>query len=181
MLLAMKTMLMLITYLLFNQNVFAATSYKKNSTLPFQQRNLNTVTNIYNRNLYPTNLAFVVNGSSSVPPGLFNANATGRITPLGNFTGFKDSTEYFFALSPVPVAPDYVGFSKIQIVSFQSQCPEVAASVVYITSSVIHPGAADDGKFIGTLKQVRPPFLIPSPRPYNYDHKALLQRPRAKI
>lgn len=28
--------------------------------------------------------------------------ATGRISPLGNFTGFDDSTEYFFALSPIP-------------------------------------------------------------------------------
>ena len=133
-----------------------------NHTLSFQQRNLNTITQIYERNLYPTNLQFVINGTSSVPAGLFNANATGRITPLGNFTGFRDSTEYFFALSPVPRAPDYVGFSKIQIVSFQSECPEVAASVVYITSSVINPGGPRDGEFIASLKQVNPLMHPPS-------------------
>ena len=130
----------------------AATHY--NHTKSFQQRNLNTITSIYSRNLYPTNLEFALNGSASVPPGLFNANATGRITPLGNFTGFKDSTEYFFALSPLPTAPNYVGFTKIQIVSFQSACPEVAASVVYITASVIDPGGPRDGQFVANLKQV---------------------------
>lgn len=120
----------------------------------FQQRNLNTITAIYKRNVYPTSLAFAQNGTASVPPGLFNENAQGRITPLGNFTGFNDSTEYFFALAPIPRAPTYAGFSKIQIISFQSECPNVASSVVYITSSVIHPGAPDDGKFISILKQV---------------------------
>ena len=122
--------------------------------ISFQQRNLNTITQIYERNVYPTNLEFIQKGPSSVPAGLFNENATGRITPLGNFTGFNDSTEYFFALSPVPQAPTYRGFSKIQIVEFQSQCPSVAASVVYITMSIIHPGAADNGQFVATLKQV---------------------------
>ena len=119
----------------------------------FQQRNLDTITRIYERNVYPTNLQFITNGSSSVPAGLFNENAAGRITPLGNFTGFKESTEYFFALSPVPLPPTYGAFSKIQIVEFQSQCANVASSVVYITMSVIHLGAPNDGQLISTLKQ----------------------------
>lgn len=122
--------------------------------LSYQQRNLDTITKIYQRNVYPTNLEFIANGPSSVPAGLFNQEATGRITPLGNFTGFNDSTEYFFALSPVPQAPTFYGFSKIQIVEFQSQCPGVASSVVYLTMSVFNPGAANNGQVIGTLKQV---------------------------
>ena len=126
--------------------------------ITFQQRNLNTITKIYERNIYPTNLEFIVNGSKAVPPGLFNENASGRITPLGNFTGFNDSTEYFFALSPVPQAPTYGGFSKIQVVEFQSQCPNVASSVVYITMSVINPGAPNNGQLISTLKQVSVAF-----------------------
>ena len=35
----------------------------------------------------------VPSDEASVPPGLFNPNATGRITPVGNFTDFgKPST-----------------------------------------------------------------------------------------
>ncbi|KAL8823395.1 MAG: hypothetical protein Q9191_005897 [Dirinaria sp. TL-2023a] len=161
----MSPLLLCLTFL---GSAFAATTPAKHShpvsgleqraadhrPVSFQQRNLNTITNIYKRNLYPTNLEFVTNGTASVPPGLFNEKATGRITPLGNFTGFNDSTEYFFALSPVPQPPTYVGFSKIQIVSFQSECPNVASSVVYITGSVFHPGSPDDGKFVSTLKQI---------------------------
>lgn len=126
----------------------------KRRPVSFQQRNLNTITAIYQRNVYPTSLEFIVNGSSSVPKGLFNANVSGRITPIGNFTGFQDSVEYFFALAPIPQPPLYYGFSKIQIVEFSSQCPGVAASVVYITESVINPGAANDGQKVTTLKQV---------------------------
>ena len=158
----------LLLYLLVLGSAFASITPEKHSHsvsdleqraadhrhISFRQRNLNTITNIYKRNIYPTNLEFIVNGTKSVPPGLFNQNATGRITPLGNFTGFDDSTEYFFALAPVPQPPTYAGFSKIQIVSFQSECPQVAASVVYITSSVFHPGAPDNGKYLETLKQV---------------------------
>ena len=127
---------------------------RKQKPISFQQRNLNTITALYNRTVYPTNLEFIVNGSSSVPKGLFNANVSGRITPIGNFTGFQDSVEYFFALAPIPQPPLYYGFSKIQIVEFSSQCPSVAASVVYFTESVINPGAANDGQTIATLKQV---------------------------
>ena len=126
----------------------------KQRPVSFQQRNLNTITALYNRTVYPTNLEFIANGSSSVPKGLFNANVSGRITPIGNFTGFQDSVEYFFALAPIPQPPLYYGFSKIQIVEFSSQCPGVAASVVYFTESVFNPGAANDGQKIATLKQV---------------------------
>lgn len=121
----------------------------------FQQRNLNTITKIYERSIYPNNLAFVTNGPSSVPAGLFNENASGRITPLGNFTGFNDSTEYFFALAPVPQPPSYIGFSDAKVVSFQSQCANVASSIVYFTSSVINPNATNDGEVVSKLKQVR--------------------------
>ena len=132
----------------------ALTANLPSRQISFQQRNLDTITKIYERNLYPTNLDFLANGPSSVPPGLFNENATGRITPLGNFTGFNDSTEYFFALAPVASPPSYVGFSDAKVVSFQSQCADFASSVVYFTSSVIHPNASNDGEHVSMLKQV---------------------------
>lgn len=120
----------------------------------FAERNLDTISKIYNRTTYPTILEFLANGSASVPPGLFNANAKGRITPVGNFTGFDDSTEYFFALSPFPVAPDYGTFLSAKVVQFTSGCPEIAASVVYFRDGIFHPGSPDDGKYLTTLKQV---------------------------
>ena len=120
----------------------------------FTERNLDTITKIYNRTTYPTLLEFVARGPESVPPGLFNANAKGRITPVGNFTGFEDSTEYFFGLSQIPVAPNYVTFLSTEITHFTSGCPEIAASVVYIHTGVYHPGSPDDGKPVTTLKQV---------------------------
>lgn len=121
----------------------------------FQQRNLDTITNIYNRNLYPTNLQFIADSSQSVITGLFNENATGRISPLGNFTGFAESTEYFFALAPIPRPPNYIALTKAQVVSFQSQCANVASSVVYFTGTVVNPNATNNGAFFSTLKQVR--------------------------
>ncbi|KAG7001359.1 hypothetical protein G7Y79_00032g067120 [Physcia stellaris] len=117
----------------YPHNIRAASKHKP---ISFQQRNLNTITALYNRTVYPTNLEFIANGSSSVPKGLFNANVSGRITPIGNFTGFQDSVEYFFALAPIPQSPLYHGFSKAQIVEFSSECPDVAASVVYFTESI---------------------------------------------
>ncbi|KAA6414115.1 MAG: hypothetical protein FRX48_02477 [Lasallia pustulata] len=123
-------------------------------SLNYQKRNLQTITAIYNRTVYPANLAFLQNGTGSVPAGLFNPNASGRVSPVGNFSGFQESTEYFFALAPVPRAPTYVAFTKAQIVEFTSGCPEVAASVVYFTNSVVNATAADNGKYITTLKQV---------------------------
>jgi hypothetical protein len=106
-----------------------------------------------------------VHGSSAVPPGLFNGEATGRITPLGNFTGFVDSIEYFFGLVPTPEPPAYLAISAADVVSFTSGCAEVAASVVYLTISVHNPGAPNHGQFRTKLKQVslhpHNPFSFP--------------------
>ena len=52
----------------------------------YKKRNYDTINKIYARTVYPNNLPFIANGSASVPPGLFNPNATGRITPVGNFS-----------------------------------------------------------------------------------------------
>ncbi|KAL9596776.1 MAG: hypothetical protein Q9179_004503 [Wetmoreana sp. 5 TL-2023] len=120
----------------------------------FQKRNFDTISKIYNRTVYPNNLAFIANGSASVPQGLFNKDAQGRITPVGNFTGFDDSTEYFFGLAPIPTPPSYGVFSKAQVVEFVSACPSVAASVVYFTTSVFNPNATNNGQYLSTLKQV---------------------------
>ncbi len=124
------------------------------SALNFAQRNYDTISAIYNRTVYPINLEFIANGSASVPRGLFNENATGRISPLGNFSGFQDSTEYFFALAPIPQAPTYTAITKAQVVSFTSGCAEVAASVVYFTNSIVNPDSTNNGNFVTFLSQV---------------------------
>lgn len=65
-----------------------------------------------------------------------------------------DSTEYFFALAPVPQPPGYGAFTKAEVVEFTSGSPDVAASLVYFTSTVVNPNATNNGQFINILKQV---------------------------
>lgn len=92
-----------------------------------------------------------------MPPGLFDPNATGRITPLGNFTGFEDSIEYFFGLAPMPQTNAAgLGLYEADIVAFASGCPEVAASVVYLKGGPVNnvTGGLIPGSPTTTLKQV---------------------------
>ena len=118
-------------------------------------RNLNTIQAIYNLTVYPNNVPIISHGATAVPAGLFNSGATGRIDPVGSFTGFKDSVEYFFGLAPLPAPPTYVIISKAEIVEFNSGCPHVASSVVYLECSTYNPGKPDNGRAQATLKQVR--------------------------
>lgn len=121
----------------------------------FEQRNLDTITSIYNLTIYPNQLPILGAGAAGVPPGLFNENATGRVDPVGNFTGFDDSIEYFFALAPVPQPPYSVAaISHIAITEFSSACPDVAASVVYLFCNVEDPSSPDNGLQLAPLKQV---------------------------
>ncbi|KAL8951846.1 MAG: hypothetical protein Q9222_002194 [Ikaeria aurantiellina] len=120
----------------------------------YKQRNYDTINKIYERTVYPKNLAFIANGSASVPAGLFNDKATGRISPVANFSGFDDSTEYFFGLAPIPRPPTYTAFTRAQIVEFTSGCETTAASVVYFTNSVVNPNATNNGQYVTTLKQI---------------------------
>lgn len=55
----------------------------------FQQRNFDTINQIYNLTTYPNNLVFLQNGVDAVPAGLFAEDVVGRITPIGNFSGSK--------------------------------------------------------------------------------------------
>jgi hypothetical protein len=120
-----------------------------------EQRNFKTVMSIYNLTIYPNQLPIFEQGAASVPPGLFNENATGRVDPVGNFTGIEDSIEYFFALAPVPQANSAsAAISSIQITEFGSACLEVAASVVYLYCSVVNPSSSDNGISLAPLKQV---------------------------
>ena len=138
----------------------AATSWARPPRSPrlldYQQRNLNTIQSIYDRTVYPNSLLFSQDGLKSVPNGLFNENATGRITPMGIFSGFQDSVEYFFALTPPPVPPTYATWTSAKIAAFTSGCPEVASSVVYGSTEGVNPNASTYGKYVTTLKQVRP-------------------------
>lgn len=120
----------------------------------YATRNFNTISSIYNLTVYPNNAAIIAQGSSAVPAGLFNANATGRVTPVGSFQGFNQSVEYFFGLAPEPPGPTNATIQKAVISSFTSGCAEVASSVVYLECYVSSPGQSDNGNFIATLKQV---------------------------
>jgi hypothetical protein len=150
-----------------------------------------SIQKIYDTVTYPNNIPILQHGANATPPGLLNENGTslpkpittvmlivmiasGRVTPLGNFTGFQDSAEYFFALSPNPgqtgpgiPTPFYGAFTNARLVSFTSGCPEVASSVVYLDTTVVYPhGAAPpsggllapapppNGSYISTLKEI---------------------------
>jgi hypothetical protein len=128
------------------------------SSLPdYAQRNLDTIRKIYNLTVYPNNVPIVNRGAEAVPPGLFNQDATGRVSPVGNFTGFADSIEYFFALAPTPQLSNGIGFYAAEVVEFTSGCPEVAASLVYLRTAHMNKttGEIDHSKPKSTLSQVR--------------------------
>jgi hypothetical protein len=121
----------------------------------WEQRNFDTISKIYNLTVYPNQVPILQHGAASVPAGLFNENATGRVDPVGNFTGFDDSIEYFFALAPTPDTNSAsTAISSIQITEFNSACPNVAASVVYLFCNVEDPTSEDHGKALAPLKEV---------------------------
>jgi len=121
----------------------------------WSRRNLRTIERIYNLTVYPNQLPILNEGGAAVPPGLFNANATGRVDPVGNFSGFEDSIEYFFALAPVPTTSStHAAITSFRITEFSTACAGVAASVVYLFCNVVNPGAPDDGTALAPLKQV---------------------------
>ncbi|KAG4439119.1 hypothetical protein IFR05_005406 [Cadophora sp. M221] len=126
----------------------------KHHTKDFYARNLKTISSIYNLTVFPNNVPIITHGGSAVPKGLFSANASGRVSPLGNFTGFEDSIEYFFALALTPNAPSFSVFTSAKVVSFSSGCADVAASVAYLETRVLNPNSTDNGKYLSTLKQV---------------------------
>ncbi|KAL2163551.1 hypothetical protein VTH06DRAFT_5609 [Thermothelomyces fergusii] len=117
--------------------------------------NFQTISSIYNLTVYPNQLPFFQASSAGVPEGLFSKNVLGRVYPVGNFTDFEESIEYFFALAPLPQAnPAKAAITGYKIAEFSSQCRDVAASVVYLHCSVVNPGFADHGKPLPPLKQV---------------------------
>lgn len=123
--------------------------------LSWKERNFKTISNIYNLTVFPNQLPIISRGGAGVPPGLFNQNVTGRVDPVGDFVGFEDSIEYFFALSPLPLGnPAMAAITKIQITEFSTGCKDVASSVVYLYCSVVNPGAPNHGQPLAPLKQV---------------------------
>lgn len=122
----------------------------------YAQRNLDTVQRIYNLTVYPNNAPIVAHGAAAVPPGLFSENAAGRVSPVGNFSGFDDSIEYFFALAPTPQGGNGLGIYQADVLEFTSGCPEVAASLVYLRTGHVDPetGALDESQPTSTLAQV---------------------------
>ncbi|KAJ7065670.1 hypothetical protein C8F01DRAFT_967399, partial [Mycena amicta] len=121
----------------------------------FYTRNKNTIQSIYNLTIYPANALIITQGAAAVPPGLFNANATGRVAPVGEFTGFQDSIEYFWGLAPIPSGSPPSGpvILSATLNSFTSGCAEVAASTVYLQINMLNADGSDGG-LISTIKQV---------------------------
>ncbi|KAJ7908458.1 hypothetical protein B0H13DRAFT_660138 [Mycena leptocephala] len=117
-------------------------------------RNKQTIQKIYDLTVYPNNAAIIFGGDAAVPKGLFNMNATGRVTPVGEFFGFQDSIEYFWGLAPLPsgVPPNGV-ISRATLTDFTSGCAQVAASTVYLTVSTLNADNST-GPYISTLKQI---------------------------
>ena len=121
----------------------------------FAQRNFDTISRIYNMTVFPHQLPIFQAGGAAVPSGLFSKDVVGRVDPIGNFTDFEDSIEYFFALSPLPQTNAVsAAITAYQITEFSSQCSDVAASVVYLYCSVVAPGSANHGMALPPLKQV---------------------------
>ena len=121
----------------------------------WQKRNYNTIRSIYNISIYPNSQAFFAKGADAVPDGLFAESATGRISPIGNFTGFLHSVEYFFGLTPIPSAPFYATWTNAKLVAFSSSCPEVASSVIYGETTGVNESHPETfGKRVTTIKQV---------------------------
>lgn len=119
------------------------------------KRNRDTIDKLYGLVVYPNQLPIIAAGAQAVPPGLFNANSSGRITPVGEFIGLEESTEYFFGLSPVPESNvRSTVFARAETVAFQSPCAEVASSIIYLHSGVVNPNSTENGKEVSTLKQI---------------------------
>ena len=136
----------------------------------WQQRNYNTIFSIYNTTIYPNNQAFLTEGVSALPSNLFSPDATGRITPIGNFSGLADSVEYFFGLTPPAAPPLYDTWTSAQLAHFTSGCPEVAASVVYGGTTGINSSfTATYNQTVTTIKQVAFWRFDDQGRVMNYD------------
>ena len=86
------------SFLTITQGALATNSTKQ--PLDYQQRNLETIQRLYNTTIFPNNQVFLMKGSSAIPPGLFNMNATGRISPIGNFSGKSSLLGYASRSSP---------------------------------------------------------------------------------
>ncbi|QDS68577.1 hypothetical protein FKW77_000561 [Venturia effusa] len=121
----------------------------------WKARNLATIEKIYNLTVYPANKPIVDKGEIAVPPGLFAKNVVGRVTPVGNFTDFTESIEYFFGLAPTPDSNlPGIAFHKAEVSEFTSGCPEIAASVVNLRTGKFVNGTHVPGtKYETTLKQ----------------------------
>lgn len=106
--------------------------------------------------VFPRNTVAIQTQGQSVA-ALFDPDARGRISPLGNFTGALDSIEYFYGLAPVPQTnPAGLGIFEADVVEYTSGCPEVASSLVYLKAGPVNnvTGEFIAGSNVTILKQV---------------------------
>lgn len=142
------------------------------------QRNWQTVQTVYDYAVYPANAAIIAEGGKAVPSGLFAPDVTGRVSPVGNFSGFEDSIEDFFALAPAPHGnPAGTVFYKAEVVDFISACPDVAASLVYFrTAKMDEAGNILDDGLRTTLPQVDEPHRSLRRRQHHADDESTLSQ-----
>ncbi|KAF7311159.1 Secreted protein [Mycena kentingensis (nom. inval.)] len=114
-------------------------------------RNKNTVQTIYNLTIYPANAAIILGGADAVPPGLFNANASGRAgLPRRRLCRVPAP------LAPLPATTPATGpiIVSATLTEFTSGCAEVAASTVHLRIHTIPAnGSIPDAQFLTTIKQ----------------------------
>ncbi|QDS71543.1 hypothetical protein FKW77_005418 [Venturia effusa] len=116
----------------------------------FQKRNFNTIQSVYNLTVFPKNL-FIFANKTEIGHPFFDQKVSGRVGPVGNFSGYEDNIEYFWGLAPIPLGDTPSAFTKATVTQFTSGCPEVAASTVEFRMGFTD--GPDDGKKIAVLKE----------------------------
>ncbi|KAL6414081.1 uncharacterized protein AUP68_00595 [Ilyonectria robusta] len=144
-----------LSLLLLPLSSLGISAQRKGLDCDFEARNLATIQSVYDLAVFPNNVPIITQGTSTFPPGLFANDISGRVTPVGAFDDLVGSIEYFVGLAPVPTEQNPTIFSEAKIVEFNSGCPEVATSTVYLkVSSVDIANPTVPVQFVTYLKQV---------------------------
>ncbi|KAI9748684.1 MAG: hypothetical protein M1815_003041 [Lichina confinis] len=149
-----SSILKLLGICLWLAGVFVNAQHGPRRPRDWAARNRATIERIYELTLYPNQLPILQGGAAAVPERLFANGTRGRITPVGSFEDLEGTVEYFWGLAPVPQGPNGIVLNRAEVVSFQSQCPEVASSVVYLYTSRYNAETGTLGEEISILKQI---------------------------
>ncbi|KAH6972594.1 hypothetical protein EDB80DRAFT_596284 [Ilyonectria destructans] len=144
-----------LSLLLLPLSPLGISAHRKGLGCDFEARNLATIQSIYDLTIFPNNVPIITQGTSAFPPGLLASDISGRVTPVGAFDDLVGSIEYFVGLAPVPTEQNPTIFSEAKIVEFNSGCPDVATSTVYLKLSRVDiANPTVPVQFVTYLKQV---------------------------